>query len=260
MVGKIVELLRQHPEGLTSGEIREKLCLAAHEQSQLDRRRRDVRKWYHVIVVPNGSNPRYRLGEKRTESVSRTGINGRLRATVLHAARGRCQMCGRSVAADGVKLQVDHKIPQAWGGTNDLENLWALCEECNHGKKDLFASQVDNVKIVMKHSSVHVRIGELLKLNFGTWVPSQLIEFVANRDDWKKRTRELRYLGWKIGAKRQKQPNGRVTSSYMLEKFGEWPSDPSGWIQQFERDRAKRNRTRDSSDDQSHGSSHHAAT
>jgi 5-methylcytosine-specific restriction endonuclease McrA len=243
MVGKIVELLRQHPEGLTSGEIREKLDIAAHEQSQLDRRRRDVRKWYELIVIPNGGNPKYRLGEKRTEILNPTGINGRLRAEVLRTARGRCQMCGRSIESDGVKLQVDHKIPQAWGGTNDFENLWALCEECNHGKKDLFSSQDDKVMSVLKHTSVHMRIGELLKSNIQTWVPSRLIEFVANQDDWKKRTRELRYLGWDIEVTKQKQPNGRVTSSYKLTKFYEWPSDPTRWIRQFEKDRADTNRT-----------------
>jgi hypothetical protein len=36
---KIVELLRQNPEGLTSGQIRAKLNIAPDEQAQLDRRR-----------------------------------------------------------------------------------------------------------------------------------------------------------------------------------------------------------------------------
>ncbi len=249
MVGRIAELLRQHPEGLTSGDIREKLGLAANEQSQLDRRRRDVRKWYHLIVIPNGGNPKYCLGAKREASINPTGINGRLRAEVLRTARGRCQMCGRSIEVDGVKLQVDHKIPQAWGGTNEVDNLWALCEECNHGKKDLFASQDDKVKSALNHDSVHVRIGELLKLNFNSWVPSQLIEFVANQDDWKKRTRELRYLDWEIDVKRQKQPSGRVTSSYMLTKFGEWPEDPTKWIRQFEKERAESNKANEAADE-----------
>ncbi len=249
MVGKIVELLRLHPEGLTSGEIREKLGIAAHEQSQLDRRRRDVRKWYNLIVIPNGGNPKYALGEKRTEAVNPSGINGRLRAEVLRASRGRCQMCGRSIEVHGVDLQVDHKIPQAWGGSNEPDNLWALCEECNHGKKDLFASQDEKVLSVLKHGSVHVRIGELLKLNLNEWVPSQLIEFVANQDDWKKRTRELRYLGWNIEVMRQKQANGRVTSSYMLTQFSEWPSDATRWIRQFEKDRADTNRSSESLED-----------
>lgn len=247
MVAKIIELLRNHPEGLTSGEIREKLGVAAHEQAQLDRRRRQVREWYELITIPSGSTPKYQLGAQK-EVVQNTGaINGRLRAEVLRTSRGRCQMCGRSVAEDAVKLQIDHKVPQTWGGTNDIENLWALCTECNHGKKDLFASQDDGVKELLQHGSVHVRIGELLKLNLGKPVSSRLIDFVANQDDWKKRTRELRYLGWDIEVTKKKQPNGRVMSFYQLNRFTDWPTDPTGWIRQYEKEREIANQKGDNS-------------
>lgn len=47
----------------------------------------------------------------------------------------RCQLCGRS-AADGVTLEVDHKIPRAKGGGNHPTNLWTLCFDCNRGKRD----------------------------------------------------------------------------------------------------------------------------
>lgn len=245
MVAKIVELLKQHPNGLTSGEIREKLGVAADEQAQLDRRRREVRKWYQLVVVPHDNSPRYRLGARREKTEEEKKINSRVRAAVLNIAKGRCQMCGRSVVEDHVKLQVDHKIPQDWGGGDDFDNLWALCTECNHGKKNLFASQNDSVKSVMKHRSVHVRIGELLKLNIEKWVSSQLIEFVANQDDWQKRTRELRYLGWVIETKRDTLPSGRVKSSYCLKKFTDWPKDPTRWIRQYEIDRAKRSSSSD---------------
>lgn len=241
MVGKIVELLKLHPEGLTSGEIREKLGIPAHEQAQLDRRRREVRDWYNLESVPNGGNPRYRLGTKIIR-VEKTNINGRQKAEVLHLAKGRCQMCGKSVAEDGIRLQIDHKLPQAWGGTNDLDNLWALCTECNHGKKDLFSSQDESVQSVMKYRSVHMRIGELLKLNLGQWVHSRVIEFVANQDDWPKRTRDLRYLGWDVDVTVRKQPNGRMASYYKVTKFNEWPEDPTRQIRDFEKNRAIRNR------------------
>ncbi|MFN7343912.1 MAG: HNH endonuclease [bacterium] len=249
IVAKIIELLRNHPEGLTSGQIREKLGVAADEQAQLDRRRRDVRKWYELIVIPNGGSPLYKLGPETSRPTDTSEINGRLRAEVLRSARGRCQMCGRSIEEDGIKLQVDHKIPQTWGGTNDIENLWALCVECNHGKKNLFASQDDGVKSLLQHSSVHVRIGELLKLNLGQPVAARLIDFVANQDDWKKRTRELRYLGWEIEVTKKKQANGRVTSFYQLNSFTDWPEDPTGWIRQYEKDREILNRNKANSDD-----------
>lgn len=242
MMAKIAEVLRQNPDGLTAGEIREKLGIAANEQSQLDRRRRELRKWYNLIEIPGGKYPRYQLGEKVLTFHKPGNISSRLRAEVLHAARQKCQMCGQTVLEDGVKLQVDHKIPQDWGGLSDPENLWALCEACNHGKKNFFSSQSDGTKSVLKHKSIHVRIGELLKLNFGVWVPAQLIDFVANQDDWKKRTRELRYLGWKIETKRERQPNGRVRSFYRVTHYTEWPDNPSQWLQNYEKERSALNK------------------
>ena len=250
MVARLVELLRQHPNGLTSGEMRATLQLRADEQAQLDRRRRDIRKWYKLESSQVGNRTVYRLGEP-VEAANASGkISLKIRAEVLHIARGRCQMCGKTVAGDGIKLVVDHKIPQAWGGTDDPENLWAICEDCNHGKKNHFSSQDQGLmQRVMGHKSIHVRIGELLKQNLGKAVPSRLIEFVANQDDWKKRTRELRYLGWHIEAARTKSPSGRVLSSYMLHKFTEWPPDPTAWIRQYEKDRASRGEKADSDSD-----------
>lgn len=61
-----------------------------------------------------------------------------LRFDVFKADNYACQICGAK-ANDGVKLEVDHKIPKAKGGTNEINNLWTLCFKCNRGKgtKDL---------------------------------------------------------------------------------------------------------------------------
>lgn len=59
----------------------------------------------------------------------------KLRFAVLRRDSYRCQLCGRD-ASDGIKLEVDHKIPVAKGGTDDLLNLWTLCFDCNRGKRD----------------------------------------------------------------------------------------------------------------------------
>lgn len=45
----------------------------------------------------------------------------------------RCGICGAS-AADGARLEVDHKVALSRGGTNYVGNLWTLCFECNRGK------------------------------------------------------------------------------------------------------------------------------
>ena len=112
---------------------------------------------------------------------------------------------------DGVKLQADHKVPINWGGTTTLDNLWALCQLCNGGKRDFFASFDDKeMQKIVKMDSVYERIAEMLRLHRGEPVPSWLLEFVANvndfQEDWQKRLRELRYpvIGMKIKATRTK--------------------------------------------------------
>lgn len=44
----------------------------------------------------------------------------------------RCQYCGRS--APDVILEVDHIVPVASGGGNELLNLITSCRDCNRGK------------------------------------------------------------------------------------------------------------------------------
>jgi hypothetical protein len=122
------------------------------------------------------------------------------------------------------------------------ENLEALCEDCNSGKKAYFKSvDAEWMRDVMGCKSVHVRLGETLKAFKGAPVDAATLEFVANQDDWKKRLRELRYLGWEIGTFNRRISEARVSSFYRLVRSRPWPADPTGVIRQYERDRAKRN-------------------
>ena len=96
---------------------------------------------------------------------------------------------------------------------------------------------------VMAHKSVHMRLGETLKEFKGEPVSAATLEFVANQDDWKKRIRELRYLGWEIETFNRKiAEGGRVSSYYKLVKSKPWPDDPTGIVRKYERDRAVRNK------------------
>ena len=58
-----------------------------------------------------------------------------IRQSVLRRDGFACCMCGRT-AADGIKLEVDHKKPASKGGNDDIGNLWVLCDACNQGKKN----------------------------------------------------------------------------------------------------------------------------
>ncbi len=199
-------------------------------QEQLDRRRRDLNKFFEFEKNRRGRDTVYRLVGRKPNVEPGSGISQRVRAEVL--LHGRCSMCGRTVADDLIKLHVDHKLPQEFGGTDHIDNLQALCEEDNQGKKDYFAEfaeMADQIAEAAKHPEVWMRIGELLKAFGGEWVRSDVISMVAHvgayQEDWQKRLRELRTIGWKIETRRKKA-GGRVWSYYRVAEFSEWPDCP----------------------------------
>jgi 5-methylcytosine-specific restriction endonuclease McrA len=216
---------------LTMREIRDRLP-ALGSQEQLDRRRRELNRYFVIEKPKGGTESRYVLVRAKPRSPEADmGISERDRAAVLR--HGRCAMCGRTPLEHGVVLQVDHRLPKDWGGTDDLENLQPLCEECNRGKKNLFASYrafAEEIRAAVSHDSVHVRIGELIKAFHPRPVRSDVIGMVASlpgdyQEDWQKRLRELRVLGWKIETSRQRE-NGRVCAYYRLVEERPWPAGP----------------------------------
>jgi hypothetical protein len=241
---KILDVMKQHPRGITEGEIREILQIPPADQSNFGRRRRELHALYIIDKIHDGARTLYVYRGVRDKPQDTSAINLKLRAKALHAARGRCGRCGRTIEKHGIVLVVDHKIPREWGGETVAENLEAICEDCNSGKKNYFKSiDAEWMRGVMGHKSVHVRLGETLKAFKSEPVDAATLEFVANQDDWKKRVRELRYLGWDIRTFNRKISDTRISSFYQLAKSRPWPSDPTGVIRKYERDRAERNKT-----------------
>jgi 5-methylcytosine-specific restriction endonuclease McrA len=227
---EIYRLLFEHQhQPLTMQEIRS-LLPALGAQEQLDRRRRELNRYFVIERTNSSAGTCYRLVDTRGRSLAAdSGISERTRAEVLR--HGRCVMCGRTALDDDIRLQIDHKIPKEWGGSDDVDNLQPLCEECNRGKKNLFASysaHTDAIRASIGHDSVHVRIGELLKAFDGDWVRSDVIDLVASRpgdfqEDWQRRIRELRDLGWEYETRKERE-EGRVRSSYRLTRAAPWPT------------------------------------
>ena len=56
----------------------------------------------------------------------------RLRATVFERDDYTCTYCGKR----GVRLECDHVMPAARGGSDDLSNLTTACFPCNRSKRD----------------------------------------------------------------------------------------------------------------------------
>lgn len=242
-------LYKNRGRALTMLEIRDALMSEFGEQEQLDRRRRELNRYFVIERAGSGRETGYRLvGRKAVEESAALGISEKTRAQVLQF--GRCAMCGRTVGAHGVVLQVDHKMPQAWGGTDDIENLQPLCEECNRGKKDHFRSLEKYGKQIREASEFdepHRRIGELLKAIHPDEVRSDILEMVAHQrqyqEDWHKRLRELRVLGWDYTTRREKDARGRIRVYYRLTAWKPWPSMAiRAEISRRERARARRAR------------------
>jgi diadenosine tetraphosphate (Ap4A) HIT family hydrolase len=59
-------------------------------------------------------------------------VSGSARYEVLKHAGGRCELCG--IPMKERAIEIDHVIPRKHGGTDDLENLQALCWKCNQNK------------------------------------------------------------------------------------------------------------------------------
>lgn len=71
----------------------------------------------------------------KADTPKRQPIKPSVRFQILKRNDYRCQLCG-TTANDGTKLEIDHIVPVAKGGTNDLSNLQVLCRDCNSGKSD----------------------------------------------------------------------------------------------------------------------------
>jgi hypothetical protein len=119
---RIIDVIKRFKDGASGGQIRQELekeGLRPEDQTHLDRRKRDLKKWF---VIQKKSASVFVDGKKRNvvlyqyvgerKNVTDEGQIGiKLRAEVIHSAHGRCQMCGRTVTQHGVVLVVDHKKP-----------------------------------------------------------------------------------------------------------------------------------------------------
>lgn len=217
------------------------VAITGVRNSQLQRRRRDLKE---IFAIENLKGHRYHLVGWLPEELSEaTGISKRVRFHVLQS--GACKNCGRTVREDGVKLAVDHILPQAWGGSDAEENLQPLCEDCNAGKKDYygeFDQYGQQIQEAATYDEPHRRIAMLLRAFNGRLVPSELLGAVASvkqyQEDWQKRTRELRELGIDYEAKKRKLPSGRIVTDYALTKWVELPDEPlAPLIRRLEREK-----------------------
>ena len=72
----------------------------------------------------------------RPGKATKLGFDAITRRRILQRDNYRCVVCGKGVA-DGVDLQVDHRIPQFKGGKGTVSNGQTLCSAHNFQKTNL---------------------------------------------------------------------------------------------------------------------------
>ena len=77
-------------------------------------------------------------------NAKRKALPKKLRFEVFKRDSFTCQYCGRM--APDVILEVDHILPVAEGGTNNIMNLITSCHDCNSGKGKRKLSENNEVK------------------------------------------------------------------------------------------------------------------
>lgn len=135
---------------------------------------------------------------KKGPGFVRSQIPPRLRVAILHRDNYRCCMCGYG-ASDGKKLEVDHKTPVDFGGTNDEENLWTTCTDCNQGKKNLFDdSRQNEIHELMNLSSAQKRLKAFFELYPNESHDVYVLASIGRGRDWTRALRKVREEGLKI--------------------------------------------------------------
>jgi len=80
----------------------------------------------------------------KVEPVHTISCNLSKRFDILAKSGFKCIYCGRK--APEVELELEHIIPKAKGGTDDIKNLAVACRECNLGKSDKLIKRDDEKK------------------------------------------------------------------------------------------------------------------
>jgi hypothetical protein len=200
------------------------------DASVVEQRLRELRRYFKIQEVDDDGTPRFLLSgwSPSRPPASDLEISDRRRAEIL--LRQRCGQCGKTPLDDGVKLVVDYRVPPSWGGDSAPENLQPLCEQCRDGKRDYyksFESMSAQIRAAIGHAEPQKRIGELMKALDMQWVRSDLIAIVASaqshQEDWHRRLRDLRFLGWDYEFEHRYDEGSRVTTYYRLLRSAPWP-------------------------------------
>lgn len=105
--------------------------------------------WHPPFVATPGAPWLFVLGEQ----MERKSLSKKTRFEVFKRDKFTCQYCGGR--APDVILHVDHVMPIAQGGSNDLLNLVTSCSDCNLGKGARKLSDDSMIEKQRRHMEQH---------------------------------------------------------------------------------------------------------
>ena len=122
---------------VTKTELLEEATVFSEQEAQSILRRASRKlKGFIIVQVEFPSAEFYGDENEDVEMmVERKVFSMEMRNNVYEKTKGKCALCGKFVRFD--LFTIDHIIPLAKGGTNDIENLQCTCKHCNAMKQDL---------------------------------------------------------------------------------------------------------------------------
>lgn len=97
----------------------------------------------------------YLLIDKKPLPAFERGISKETRAFVLDRNGFTCQMCGAAAGevhpydnGRKTRLHIGHIIDKSMGGTDEANNLRAICSVCNEGASNLTLNRPDTIKLI----------------------------------------------------------------------------------------------------------------
>lgn len=127
----------------------DELRRAANNSSEWARRIRELRteEGYRILTHNDRSDLKpgqYILEDPKPQPAFAREISKETRAYVLDRNGFTCQMCGAPAGEPHpydpgrkARLQIGHIVDKSMGGSDDAENLRAICSVCNEGARNL---------------------------------------------------------------------------------------------------------------------------
>ena len=143
---------------LESDELRK----VANNRNEWARRIRELRteEGYRILTHNDRSDLKpgqYLIEDPKPQPAFERGISKETRAYVLDRNGFTCQMCGAPAGelhpydpTRRTRLQIGHIIDKSMGGSDDPENLRAICSVCNEGARNLTLDRPSQRKLLIQ--------------------------------------------------------------------------------------------------------------